>query len=119
MKFGVLIHRYDNKKEILVNLEKVTFTALKYLEPSLNKIISVETSKEEENVEQLFSKVIEKYPKIVQKILQQYFYGKYRNLKGLWRISQVLSDVGTNADITERHRTTLQEHAFNILEAKL
>ena len=114
-KFGVLIHRNDTKKEILANLEKVTFTALKYLEPSLNKIVHVETSEKLEDIEQLFSKVIEKYPKIVQKILQQYFYHKYKNLKGLWRISQTLSDVGTNGQITESHRPRLQQDAFNIL----
>ena len=114
-KFGVLIHRNDTKKEILANLEKVTLHALKYLEPSLNKIVHVETSEKLEDIEQLFLRVIQQYPKCVQEILRQYFYHKYKNLKGLWRISQTLSDVGTNGEISEIHRPKLQEHAFRIL----
>ena len=114
-RYGVLIHRDDTKKQILDSLQKVTLHAVKRLEPTLNKIVQVETSKDVENIEVYFGKLIQNYPIYINTLLREKFYGEYSDLQGLWRISQTLSDVGTNGEIRESYRPRLQQLAFNVL----
>ena len=114
-KYGVLIHRDDTKKEILDSLQKVTFYAVKRLQPTLAKIVQAETSKDVKDIEVYFGKTIQEYPMYVKNLLREKFYGEYRDLQGLWRISQTLSDVGTNGGVSETQRPRLQQQAFNIL----
>lgn len=114
-KFAVLIHRDDPKSQILDSLQKVTFYAVKRLKPALEKIIHAESSKEVENIQQLFAEVIQEYPLYIRLFLREKFYGKYKHLKSLWRISQTLSDVGTNGEVSQTQKPRLQEHAYQIL----
>lgn len=116
--FGVLLHRnsVNPKEELLDGLSKTVLSALEILAPALKSLRMNEKSVDEKDVETKFLETIQEYPKYVQELLNEYFYGKYKHEKGRWRISQTLSDVGTNAEINERHRATLQQHAFQILE---
>lgn len=117
--FGVLLHRnsINPKEELLNELSKTVLTALEYFQPTLKTLTKQEESVDEKDITTKFLESIQNYPKYVQKLLREYFYGKYKDEKGRWRISQALSDVGTNAEINDKHREKLQQDAFNILEA--
>ena len=116
--FGYIIHKSYPKEELLKQLPIIITSALKYLKLFPILIESAKKPIDEKELGEIFLDNIQHYPEHIQEKLNVLYNGKYKTEKGLWKISQCLSDVGSNSEgITENYQRTLQRHAFRILEA--
>jgi len=110
-----LIHKTP-KNEILTKLKTATYKAIDELDKIVPIIESARVKITEEQEKELLDKVLEKYPKHIQRRIKRLLDVKYMNETGIFKISQALTDLSTHGyNITENYRTMLAQEGHRIL----